>query len=138
MASFWNGLYFIALLHFTEIFSNVMSENDDDAKEIYLCIMRQICECEGGEESYKRCFSFMKEETAQWVFEEANKCNIGTIASYEDLAGIGCSIPRDDFFPCFMDVERKMRKKTNELSKNPLKYDELTALYIDRYDLTFY
>ncbi|XP_035224687.1 uncharacterized protein LOC118197301 isoform X2 [Stegodyphus dumicola] len=126
MSRFGNCLYFIALLYFTEMFSNVMLQTEEE-KEIFLCMLRQICECEGGAENYKRCYSYLKKETAQWFFEEATKCHYGTITSYDDMVEIGCSIPREDFYDCFKKMDEKI-----ETSNNPMKYDEFIGLESSR------
>ncbi|XP_035218760.1 uncharacterized protein LOC118191994 [Stegodyphus dumicola] len=62
MAWFGYSPYFIALLYYTEILSHVMSEYDEDAYEFFLCFRRQICECEGGVDNYRRCYSLLKEK----------------------------------------------------------------------------
>ncbi|XP_035232647.1 uncharacterized protein LOC118204429 isoform X2 [Stegodyphus dumicola] len=128
MAWFGNCLYFIALLYFTEILSNVMSEDNKDAYEFFLCFRRQICECEGGVDNYKRCYSMLEEKNHQWFVEEINKCNFSEMTSYNDMIEIVCSSSPEEFYPCFMEMEEKLRKKSDELSKNPMTTRESTAM----------
>ncbi|KFM75073.1 hypothetical protein X975_15164, partial [Stegodyphus mimosarum] len=128
MARFGNCLYFITLLYFTEFFSNAMSEKDDDVFEFYLCTRRQLCECEGGADNYKRCYSLLEEETDHWFLEEMNNCNLGTISNYNEMVEIGCSVSPEEFYPCFLEMEKKLKQKSDELHKSPMAKRESTAL----------
>ncbi|KFM75078.1 hypothetical protein X975_15169, partial [Stegodyphus mimosarum] len=128
MAWFGKCLYFIALLYFPEFFSNAMPENDEEIYEFYLCTRRQICECEGGADNYKRCYSLMEEETEHWFLEEMNACNLGKITSYNEMVVISCSVSSEEFYPCFMEMEKKLSKKFDELNKSPMRKRESIAL----------
>ncbi|XP_035216534.1 uncharacterized protein LOC118189925 [Stegodyphus dumicola] len=127
MARLGNFLFFIALLYFTEIFSNVMLQTDEE-KEIYECVKRQLCECEGGADNYKRCYSYLKEETSQWFIGEVNKCNMGTFTSFDDLVRSICGEHIEEIHDCFIKTERKVEKRMEEASKNPMKHDEFVGL----------
>ncbi|KFM75077.1 hypothetical protein X975_15168, partial [Stegodyphus mimosarum] len=102
--------------------------DDEDLYEFYLCIRRQICECEGGLENYRRCFSFLEEETAQWLLEQANKCNLGKITNYHEMVVKGCSVTNEEFHPCYVELVKKLQEKSIELNKRLMKTGETIAL----------